>query len=618
MSAPRRRKIIVLATLAVVVGATCTLASIGWRNYRRDERAREAGERRLDALCTLRMALMCQAELDGRYPDTLRALAGSEFLPPGFVIPQDITYRAWRSPFRRIDNWPFSDPTESYRRLIGGAQALFEDAEPRMYETGRGRYILLDCFEPCWLAADPRKKYDGGYTQLHQAAQTGNEVIARRLIEAGADVNARVSSGQTPLHHAAAAHVSSIVMLLIKGGADVNAKDDTNRTPLFYALASRPYDTDARAPAIVQALLDAGAQDDIFTAVMRDDSQRAARMLDESPGLLMSADSSGFTPLHWAMQCGSLDAAELLIKRGAAPAVKGKSGVTPAMVAAMAPDGSAAEALLALDGESGMLAAATCGDAARLAELIKVHPELVQGRDKPITPLHAAAAHGHAEAARILLAHGADVDAKDSSGAMPLHLAARCGHKDVVRLLLDNNAAIDARRRYTEYTPLAEALNGDRAELRADVAELLVERGADVNAVGYNSYRPLHYAVMSGLWSVVELLLAKGADPNAAAFYGYRPLHAAKSRDVIKALVKAGADIDAKDDAGRTPLTMAAYCGDLGAFASLLNLGARIDAAGGYDKLLNLAARSCCLDIWKLLRDLRKNADQQPDQESIP
>jgi len=224
MPAPSRRTIVVLATLAVVVGATCTLAGLGWRNCLLRQRAREAEERRVGALCTLRMALMCQAELDGRYLDTLASLAGSQFLPPGFVIPTDIRYRAWRSPFRRIDYGPVANSSENYRRLIGGAQALFEDAEPRMYGPGLGRYILLDCFEPCWLAADPRKKYDRGYTQLHQAAQTGNEVIARHLIEAGADVNTRGPSGQTPLHHAAGALLPSIVRLLIEDGADVTIR----------------------------------------------------------------------------------------------------------------------------------------------------------------------------------------------------------------------------------------------------------------------------------------------------------------------------------------------------------------------------------------------------------
>ena len=346
---------------------------------------------------------------------------------------------------------------------------------------------------------------------------------------------------------------------------------------------------------------------------MRDGSQRAAKMLDESPGLLTSTDASGFTPLHWAMQCGNLDAAELLIKRGASLAARNVYGYTPAMAAASAPDGSAPKALLALDGESGMLAAATCGDVARLAELAKAHPELVRGMAKSVTPLHAAALHGRVEAARFLIAHGADVDAKDRSGQTPLHLAAQFGCADVVRLLLDNKAAV-GRPGYRERSPLDLAFLGRHAE----AAEELIERGADVNAEYWRSYRPLHLAAWYDLPNIVDLLLTKGADPNKPAPYGWRPLHMARSHDVVKALLKAGADIDALDNSGRTPLTIAAAWGKPSVFAMLVNSGASIDAAGGYDKLLNSAARSCCLDIWKLLRDLRKNADQQPDQESIP
>jgi ankyrin repeat protein len=59
------------------------------------------------------------------------------------------------------------------------------------------------------------------------------------------------------------------------------------------------------------------------------------------------------------------------------------------------------------------------------------------------TPLHFAAEHGHAEVARVLLEHGADIEAKHIETS--LHYAAKRGHEEVVRVLLEHGADVEAR-----------------------------------------------------------------------------------------------------------------------------------------------------------------------------
>ena len=118
--------------------------------------------------------------------------------------------------------------------------------------------------------------------------------------------------------------------------------------------------------------------------------------------------------------------------------------------------------------------AAKDGNLEKIKVLLKDKPDLVSSKDdKGATPLHLAALNGRAEAAALLLAGGADVNAGDKEGTTPLHFAAGNGHKDVVELLLANKADVGARGK-NGLMPLHVAAIGDHAE----VAALLLFNGA--------------------------------------------------------------------------------------------------------------------------------------------
>jgi ankyrin repeat protein len=158
-------------------------------------------------------------------------------------------------------------------------------------------------------------------------------------------------------------------------------------------------------------------------------------------------------------------------------------------------------------------------------------------------PVADAAMRGDVAAVRALIDRGADVNAAQGDGMTALHWAGETGTAEMARMLLAAGANLEARTRIGDLTPLliaAEAGNGP-------VVGVLVESGADVEArstVGGGT--ALHYASESGDVASVRALLQHGADPNVRQLeWEQTPLIYAASKnrvEVIRTLLEAGAD----------------------------------------------------------------------------
>ena len=134
--------------------------------------------------------------------------------------------------------------------------------------------------------------------------------------------------------------------------------------------------------------------------------------------------------------------------------------------------------------------------------------------DNTLTPLHLAAYVAKDEVVSLLLDRGADIESKDfRNDETALHVCARYNFSKVATVLIKRGAQVDARAKgqnLSNFTPLHYATMIGHP----DVARILLESKADVNARDSQDGTPLHHAVRSGRKDVVSLLLEFNADTS--------------------------------------------------------------------------------------------------------
>ena len=257
--------------------------------------------------------------------------------------------------------------------------------------------------------------------------------------------------------------------------------------------------------------------------------------------------------------------------------------------------------------------AALCGFQDLVEHLVVKYPQHVNAiGGRYVTPLVAALARRHFQMAKFLHHKGAHVDIHGNGGDTALCSAAWYGDLEMVQVLLDLEADVNDPG-MNNWPPIFNASRGpdpwripqsfNNPQLLPDVARLLLERGADVNARIEHGFddnpegsTPLHTAADHGRVEVARVLLEYGANVGAEDNKRKTPLHIAidyKRLDdlnermedyasgkvaVARVLLEHGANADAEDNEGKSPLHKAAEYGFVKGVRVLLKHGANVGA----------------------------------------
>lgn len=423
-----------------------------------------------------------------------------------------------------------------------------------------------------------------GFTPLHCAAYRGNETMAEFLLGSGADGNAASRNGSTALHLATRFGQRKVMKLLLSRKVNSQIANEQGATGLQVAVGTE-YD-EATVPLLVKNKVDVNIRNihNGDTALHLAVEWRRPRiilfLIDRGASIDMT-NEDGFTPLQLAARVDNCEAIALLLQRGAQVEARSLSGYTALQLAAHAKHWVAFDLLLiggadinawSKSGDSLLHEQArTASSPAVAAKLLDQGANIEARNSLGYSPLQCAAMYGNRNLFLFLLQRGAKLDVETPKGESILHITppVRKDCLDILRVSLD--WGLDVRALSSQgWTPLHQAVYigagvpDSDFDKTAEYIRLLVSHGADINARAATDTQdtPLHLAAMAMISrpTLIYLLLELGADINAMTGDGKTALHLAAERgreSVFRILLDAGADISleapdsAKTDDGK-------------------------------------------------------------------
>ena len=335
--------------------------------------------------------------------------------------------------------------------------------------------VLLDA------GANANASLPGGETVLMTASRAGNLEAVKALLARGANPNAQERRQQTALMWAAAEGHAPVVRALVEAGASINARLASGFTPMFFAVREGHIDA-------VRALLEAGVN-------VNETLQAQKAVVDRYDPV---GKGTGTSPLLMAVENGHFELAIALVTAGADPNDQ-RSGFSPLHAVSWVRKPDASDG-----GDPPPIGSGRMTSLQFVRALVErganVNARLNKGAPRPpesatllgtegATPFLMATDRADVPLMRELLKLGADPSLPNADGSTPLMAAAGLGTAN----------------------PLEEA--GTEAEA-LEATKVLLDLGADINAVDKNGDTAMHGAAYGNFPTVVQLLADRGADPN--------------------------------------------------------------------------------------------------------
>jgi ankyrin repeat protein len=214
-----------------------------------------------------------------------------------------------------------------------------------------------------------------------------------------------------------------------------------------------------------------------LTAVTQGDTQKVKEMLKGEPALAQVTDENGVSAITKAAYYRKKEVVRLLLDTRM---------------------------------ELNIFEATATGQTQQVKELIKKDPVLANSYSVDgFTPLGLAVFFGNREAVEALLAGGAKVNlaSRETMKVTPLHSAAAAKELEIARLLIASGADVNARQAEMGFTPLHEAAGNGNVEF----VQLLIEKGADINVKTNDGKTPLDFAIERNQPAVADFLRKHGA-----------------------------------------------------------------------------------------------------------
>lgn len=267
----------------------------------------------------------------------------------------------------------------------------------------------------------------------------------------------------------------------------------------------------------------------------------------------------GGEDIFTAARIGNVHEVQQFIAAGVSVNEKNHNRDTPLHLAAKNGHTKVVKLLLAhganIEASNKSLLLAAKNDHTKVAKLLLENGVDTEVKDRSLL---FAANNGHNEVVKVLIEYGANIETKDNHKQTSLLFAARNNHIEVVKILLANGANIEAKDNHKQTPLLFAAKNG-----HIEVVKILLTNRANIQASNKHGDTSLHLSAENGHAWVVKLLLQfNDVDVNKKNNNGNTPLHLAAKNGhtwIVKFALKNGADFNVKDGSGYLPLPQIRY-----------------------------------------------------------